>query len=368
MPNLRPALARWGWRALKTSYVALVGVVLGGLAGELLLRLERRAAEPEARRFRERSRLFAHSEELTAAGRSLWRPGRVWKEYKPGARLDLTVDGERYCVEINRQGFRTREFSSRKPAGAIRVLCLGGSTTVAGRTNDETYPALLERRLQSRYPDLPLEVLNLGISGTTTDYWLERREKLFGFAPDLVVQYAVVNDLAWHHLLRYAEEHPWRRRLHESLLLERLFPLPVRDFDPLFRETLQNLLTLEQECRRRDVAYIVGSFAAPDYDLAPADFQRHLDLNLDFWTGNFPLHDYREYQALLARYNELFELFAAERHLDRVLVHREIRDPALFLDLCHLTPEGIARLADVFLPAASRAVATRRARLRRAAD
>ena len=34
---------------------------------------------------------------------------------------------------------RTREFERPKPAGLLRVVCIGGSTTVAGRTNEETY-------------------------------------------------------------------------------------------------------------------------------------------------------------------------------------------------------------------------------------
>jgi len=33
-----------------------------------------------------------------------------------------------------------------------------------------------------------------------------------------------------------------------------------------------------------------------------------------------------------------------------VLVHEQLSDPALFIDVCHFTPEGIERLADVFLP------------------
>jgi hypothetical protein len=34
-----------------------------------------------------------------------------------------------------------------------------------------------------------------------------------------------------------------------------------------------------------------------------------------------------------------------------VLVHEQLTDPALFIDVCHFTPEGIERLADTFLAA-----------------
>lgn len=346
-------MPRWGLWGLKALYAALTLLLIVGLGGEVLLRGERRMAERDAAEYMSRS-LYGHSWERQAAARPLWRHGRVWEEYKPNARLDLTVGGETYSVQINSLGFRTHEFTPKKPPGTLRVICLGGSTTVGGRTNDETYPALLERGLRQHHPHLSLEVLNLGISGTTSDYWLERREKLFGFEPDLIVDYGAINDLAWRHLPRYAASRPWRRTLQQSLLLERLFPLPARDFDPFFRETLENFRTMGEICRERGVSYLVGSFAAPDYPSAPPSFRRYLDVNLDFWTTHLPLHDYREYADLIARYNEMFELFVYDHHMAHVLVHRLLREPLLFTDVCHLTPEGIALLAEAFLPAVSR--------------
>jgi lysophospholipase L1-like esterase len=346
-------MPRGGWRGLKALYVAVTLLLIAGLGGEVLLRGERWRAERDAEQYLSRS-LYGHSWERQAAARPLWRHGRVWEEYKPNARLDLTVGGESYSVQINSLGFRTREFAAKKPPGTLRVICLGGSTTVGGRTNDETYPAILERGLRQHHPHLSLEVLNLGISGTTSGYWLERGEKLFGFEPDLIVDYGAINDLAWRHLPRYAASHPWRLTLQRSLLLERLLPLAPRDFDPFFRETLENFRTMGEMCRERGVRYLVASFAAPDYGAAPRSFQRYLDVNLDFWTAHLPLHDYREYGALIARYNELFELFVYEHHMAHVLVHRLLREPLLFTDICHLTPEGIALLAEAFLPAVGR--------------
>ena len=54
--------------------------------------------------------------------------------------------------------------------------------------------------------------------------------------------------------------------------------------------------------------------------------------------------------ALLARHNRLFVEFANRNHVPHVLVHEQLTDPALFIDVCHFTPEGIERLADTFLP------------------
>ena len=37
--------------------------------------------------------------------------------------------------------------------------------------------------------------------------------------------------------------------------------------------------------------------------------------------------------------------FAHRHHVPHVLVHEKLADPALFIDVCHFTPEGIERLA-----------------------
>lgn len=340
-------------RALGIALLALSAVVIAALTGEVWLRFERRSGAREAESYRS-ANVFALPEATHAAEETLWK--KPWRKYRPGADLVLVLGGERYRVRINSLGFRTPEFSPQKPAGAFRVACVGGSTTVAGRTNEETYPALLGRKLQVRHPGIRLEVLNLGISGTTSDYWVERPEKLLSFEPDVVVEYRAINDIFWRHLKRYAVLHPWRGISHRSLLLARMFPLPPESFDLLFAETLQNFGRMEQECRRVGAQYVVGSFASPD----PASAERaqllYLDASLDFWNRELPLRSYAEYRALLQRHNLLLARFAHERHLDLVPVAREITDPGLFVDICHLTPEGIERLADAFLPAVSRVI------------
>src|SRR3990172_5324434 len=161
----------------------------------------------------------------------------------------------------------------------VRVICIGGSTTVAGRTNDETYPALLQKKLRARFPGLSLEVLNLGVSSATTAYWYARLPRVFGYQPDVVVQYPGGNDISWRSLPHFANDHPGRGRYYKSLLVQRLFPFPVEELDPYLEETFTTL--------------------------------RH--------THPSPSH----------------ELLAA---------------PAVFIDVCHLTPEGIDRLAEAFLP------------------
>jgi lysophospholipase L1-like esterase len=347
-------LARRGLAAL---WLAGAGLCIAGLAGELFLRIVRERAWKESERYRTGNIFFANSLEMNAGQRALWR--KPWRKYEPGAKLELSAGGELFRIEINSQGYRTREFSETKPAGTVRVLCIGGSTTVAGRTNDETYPALLEARLRRRWPGLPLEVLNLGTSGVGSDLWLAWLDKLLAWQPDVVVQYEGINDISWLELPAYAARHPIRRVVQDSLLLERLLGFAPANLDPEISETLERRLEMHRRCRARDVAYLGATFAAPDAARASPEFRGLLDVSAEFWTRYFPLRRFALYSAVLARHNALFREFTDRHRINRVLVHEELTDPALFVDACHLTPEGIDRLAGVFEPAVADLVSDR---------
>jgi lysophospholipase L1-like esterase len=286
---------------------------------------------------------------MNAGSRGLWR--KPWRKYEPGAKLDVTTGGERFVIQINSLGYRTHEFAERKGAGTVRVLCIGGSTTVAGRTNDETYPALLEARLRQRWPGLELEVLNLGVSGVGTELWLEWLPKLLAWDPDVIVQYEAINDIAWTELPAYASRHPWQQTMRQSLVLERLMGFDPAALDPEMRETLGRRLEMDRGCRKRGVAYLGATFAAPDAARARPDFRLLLDVSAVFWTRHFPIRGFAAYSAILARHNALFREFADRNRVNRVLVHESLSDPALFVDACHFTPEGIGLLASVFEPA-----------------
>jgi lysophospholipase L1-like esterase len=286
--------------------------------------------------------------ELNAGAHSLWR--ERWREYQPRARLEVTAGGERFVVVMNSEGYRTHEFAVPKPKGLVRIACIGGSTTVAGRTNDETYPAFLERKLRARFPGLALEVLNLGVSSVTTEYWRGRLDRVFGYEPDILVQYQAINDIAWRHFPKYAREHRLRAFFYRSLLLQRLFPFPVESMDPYLAATLETMGATARACHERGVAYLAGSFAFPDPERVRGEFGRHLDASAEFWTRWFPMPSYATWAAIMARHDRLFVDFVQRNHLPYVLVHEKLSDPALFIDVCHFTPEGIERLAETFLP------------------
>jgi lysophospholipase L1-like esterase len=322
----------------------------------LWLRIEWQRAWKASERFRA-SNLFYASGDAVITDRGVW--AKPLSRYQPGARTEGVAGGQRYVIEINSLGYRTREFSPHKPTGRVRVVCLGSSTTVAGLTNDGTYPALLEGKLRRRWPGFPVEVLNLGVSGVNSRHWLDWLDEALSFDPDVVVQYEGINDIAWIDLPDYADRHPFRRRLCDSFLLERLLGLDPAELDPAIRGTLERFAEMNRRCQERGIAYLTATFAAPDARRASEEFRLHLDANLSFWGRYYPLRSWGTYSAILARHNALLVEFTARRHINRVLVAEQLTDPSLFIDACHLTPIGIDRLAEAFLPAVADLVSDR---------
>jgi hypothetical protein len=77
------------------------------------------------------------------------------------------------------------------------ILCLGGSTTNDGRLNEEDkYPTILEKKLQSLYPDKSVVVLNGGMDWYTTKHSLINFTTYYKkINPDLVIIMHAINDI-----------------------------------------------------------------------------------------------------------------------------------------------------------------------------
>ena len=91
---------------------------------------------------------------------------------------------------------KTRERLASR--ASTRIVCLGDSVTgvyyhTGGR---RAYPEMLQLILSSQYPDTPIEVVNAGISGNTTNDGLKRLERdVFSHTPHLVCLMFGLNDM-----------------------------------------------------------------------------------------------------------------------------------------------------------------------------
>jgi lysophospholipase L1-like esterase len=100
-------------------------------------------------------------------------------------------------VVTNALGFRDARLPEPKPPGTVRVVALGDSFTQGyGVEERETYPRRLEGLLAARSPDRRIEVVNLGVPGTSPrDYVGHLRDPGLAYAPDLVLVGVMGNDV-----------------------------------------------------------------------------------------------------------------------------------------------------------------------------
>jgi hypothetical protein len=99
---------------------------------------------------------------------------------------------------LNSLGFRTPERPFHKGPGVKRIVTLGGSTTVDGFTDDATWPARLEVKLNDYYRDrgVRVEVVNLAMDMAASPTSLVDLAFVgVEYEPDLVISYDGVNDI-----------------------------------------------------------------------------------------------------------------------------------------------------------------------------
>jgi lysophospholipase L1-like esterase/acyl carrier protein len=126
--------------------------------------------------------------------------------YRPNLKDPDPADGLEFTT--NALGFRSPEIAPERAPGELRIAVVGAST-VAGayaRTNDATFPQLLQRRLRQAMPGQPVNVINAGIEGYTVgqiELLVERA--IIPLRPHVVVIYPGFNDMA--HICRAAAGH-----------------------------------------------------------------------------------------------------------------------------------------------------------------
>ncbi len=142
------------------------------------------------------------------------------------------------ALTVSAGGLRGPEDVGPKPLGAVRIACLGDSSTFGVDVrDDETYVAALE----ALWPSGPrVETLNAGVTGYTSTQALRRYLRdVRPHAPDVVVLYVGVND----GIARFA--------LSDDDILERQPPQAVR--------SLQNAVLLRSHAYRLLRAGVLGA-------------------------------------------------------------------------------------------------------------
>jgi lysophospholipase L1-like esterase len=113
----------------------------------------------------------------------------------------------RFNTWLRSHRLRGRHVPLAKPAGSVRVLCTGSSSTWGHGVPPESgrdYPTVLGALLGKRLPDVVIESVNGGVPGTNSArLWWFFREVLLAHAPDVVTLSLTYNDT--HHLTQFDE-------------------------------------------------------------------------------------------------------------------------------------------------------------------
>jgi len=234
----------------------------------------------------------------------------------------------------------------------FRIICLGGSTTVIGQTNLQTYPALLERKLIEKLPETDLEVLNLGISKYGTRDVVNLSSGAIRYRPDLVIKYNGANDLWWDYFIMLEETlPPWKKWALKSYAFQWFFWRSLLPPDAVIRRDLRDGLFPSLDYLKRIVEkeggkLVIITFFRPDLsELNPAQ-KYYLDFNVrHFWgqqIGTFPFIRIAPYLKVLAIYNETLREFCRDYDIPLIDLAREYpNDFDLYIDICHFSQVGI---------------------------
>lgn len=308
-------------------------------------------------------------------------------------------------IRINSLGFRGEELALAKPAGALRIVCLGGSSVFGTSCSSDatTWPALLQRILR-RDGARSVEVVNGGVPSFRSAESVKRFElSCLELEPDVAILCNVHNDLLHRRLFRLSYdprndapvpiENALERALSHSALYLRLRafatyrakqeslagavaaadqPLPMgRGWHKKSAEQ-EEALAEEQRSAQGGVEY----FAARDLEDYRANLLRFIELarangctpvlateilsfSLDAGAaayaaeGSPVLTSYMpSYPAFRRAYEAYLGVLSDVAQAEGVLLldaERELsRDTGLFTDHVHFTDQGCAEVAAIF--------------------
>lgn len=276
--------------------------------------------------------------------------------------------GEPIFWASNSWGFRGPEFPVEKPAGALRVVCLGASTTEGSQTNDETYPHYLQLELRRRFPDRTIDVLNAGHSGAQGRDLLEiLRTRVLPLHPDVVIVYHAANDAIEGEFVEYSLTSPTAAvgRLFSTVYdNSAVFSSIVdglgwkwttpHDFDgatvhPSMRSYERELRNIVQEGQRAGATVVLSSFVTLAHEGLRVTHEQNSEVFNELYMKHKPLTP-GEIGRIYDVFNRTSRRVADELGAPYVDVAATFprRLEYFPFDIFHLTPQGNQILARSF--------------------
>jgi lysophospholipase L1-like esterase len=279
--------------------------------------------------------------------------------------------------QINSLGFRGEEISLNKPEDVYRILAVGGSTTFAVYLPwNQSYPYLLQEELRRRFDTDKIEVVNAGLTGSTSAESFHRLPtQLLPVDPDMVVIYHGFNDLLPRMFNDYQEDYYHFRRsdpnnppgmtrsylyrlalsvlspgmFHENYnlasLVWKINNLPATD-----TERTQNFLNSTNDAFKFNIENMIVLLQGKGIDVVLASFA--INNNTWNWLDSLPPYIWKAgIDANNVAINELANKYQAPMvpFADAPFGEASARfNTRMFPDSIHMSPEGNQFKAEIF--------------------
>jgi lysophospholipase L1-like esterase len=253
----------------------------------------------------------------------------------------------------NNFGFRGEDIAAPKPDGVFRIVCIGGSTTEEGNSNDRTYPHMLQAKLRAWLGTDRIEVLNCGIVGATSNTERQRMPDFLALQPDLILHYNGVNDICFGGFTVW-QENAGRLQalLGKSKFMTRYFnrwhlPSDERIAKYLRATILRNIKAMHYAAREKGADMACCSFAYPTVSRWDFRNRNYLDINMrTCWHGGMVNFD--AYRQIMSLYNRLLKETCEREGIHYVPVAENlVAGMDHFSDVCHMTATGLNLKSDI---------------------
>jgi hypothetical protein len=295
---------------------------------------------------------------VTAVGvfvrESMWEV--PWQKFRKNVHQN-----DAYDFQTNNAGFRDGEVVLPKPPGVFRIVCVGGSTTAEGLTNDLTYPNMLEKILRQQWPKLIIEVINGGIFAQDSTVELQNFDDYLALEPDLIVHYNFVNDVTNHAPQWLRAQNPWRQPIkaiqsfaRKSHFLSRhasgwLLPSDAELEGEIGGLTITHLREMGHRAEAAQVDMAICSFARPEIEILNNDPMELAYFNWRIKTMlSGPSLDISGYCRIVDRYNTLVAALCRQEGWLYIPVAENMRcGTECFRDICHMHLSAMERKARI---------------------
>jgi hypothetical protein len=249
-------------------------------------------------------------------------------------------------------GFENRPVAMPKPGNAIRIVCIGGSTTHEATVDGFRTTTFLEKFLDGQYPGYQVEVINCGMPSLDSSGMRRHARQYLHYQPDLIIYYEGINDIAAMFQAVRGGMGSFRSTLLRSRAITEFFNRPLLIKDNAFKEhwnsaTRRNLLAIRLAADEAGVPMAACSITYPRRGALSWREWNYILFNArNSWGAG--VANYATITRLLDLHNAYLKEMCETHQMGYIPLDENFRHGmSHFRDLCHFVPQGMQERASV---------------------